>query len=123
MPLSRLWITITLRGIGEMHGDRLSAVPNPTTSWIDLSPFESDEFGVPRAYVQLALGPGDAQTWPAMAQAALVLAQAVAASPAKIQYLSLSHGADDTPWHAGDQRAFAAFPAPLYGRRCRRVRC
>ena len=32
------WITITLRGIGEMHGDTTTPVPNPTTSWIDLSP-------------------------------------------------------------------------------------
>ncbi|MGH8906367.1 MAG: GMC oxidoreductase [Egibacteraceae bacterium] len=81
------WVTITLRGIGEMQGDRLSPVPNPTTSWIDLSPFESDEFGVPRAYTQLALAPGDAQTWQAMDQAALFLAQTVAGSAAKIQYL------------------------------------
>jgi GMC oxidoreductase len=81
------WIAITLRAIGEMHGDRTSAVPNPTTSWVNLSPFESDEFGVPRAYVQLTLGPGDLPTWQAMDQAALSLAQAIAGSPGKIQYL------------------------------------
>lgn len=80
------WVTITLRGIGEMHGDRTSPVPNPTTSWIDLSPYESDR-GAPRAYVQLKLDPADNQTWQAMDQAALALAQAVAGDPAKIQYL------------------------------------
>ena len=37
------WITITLRGIGEMRGNTATAVPNETTSWIDLSPFEADE--------------------------------------------------------------------------------
>jgi choline dehydrogenase-like flavoprotein len=81
------WITITLRVIGEMRGDRTSSVPNPGTSWVNLSPHESDEFGVPRAYVQIILGPDDAQTWEAMDQAAIALAQAVAGSPGKIQYL------------------------------------
>lgn len=80
------WVTITLRGIGEMHGDRTSPVPNPATSWIDLSPFESDR-GAPRAYVQLKLDPADNQTWQAMDQAALALAQAVAGDPSKVQYL------------------------------------
>lgn len=81
------WVTITLRAIGEMHGDASSTVPNSTGSWINLSPWELDEFGVPRAYVQLALGSGDGQTWEAMDQAAIAVAQAVAGSPAKIQYL------------------------------------
>ena len=44
------WITITFRGIGEMLGDRHTTVPNGITSWIDLSPCEADEFGVPRAF-------------------------------------------------------------------------
>jgi choline dehydrogenase-like flavoprotein len=81
------WITITLRVIGEMHGDRASSIPNPVASWLNLSPFEVDEFGVPRAYVHIVLGAGDAQTWQAMDQAALALAQAIAGSPSRIQYL------------------------------------
>jgi choline dehydrogenase-like flavoprotein len=81
------WVTITLRGIGEMQGDQTSPVPNSTTSWVNLSPHESDEFGVPRAYVHIKLAPGDAQTWQAMDRAALALAQAVAGAPGKIQYL------------------------------------
>jgi GMC oxidoreductase len=81
------WITITLRGIGEMHGTTTTPVPHPTTSWVNLSPFEADEFGVPRAYVHLTLQPPDTQTWRAMDQAALDLAQAMAGSPANIQYL------------------------------------
>jgi hypothetical protein len=32
---------------------RRDPVPDPQRSWIDLSPFEGDEFGVPRAYVHL----------------------------------------------------------------------
>jgi GMC oxidoreductase len=81
------WITITLRGIGEMRGNTTTPVSNPTTSWINLSPHEADEFGVPRAYVHLTLEPPDLQTWQAMDQAALDLAQAVAGAPANIQYL------------------------------------
>ena len=50
------WITITFRGIGEMRGDKATAIPNRDDSWINLSPYESDEFGVPRAYVQITLG-------------------------------------------------------------------
>jgi len=81
------WITITVRGIGEMHGDRTSAVPNPAGSWIDLSPYESDEFGVPRAYVQINAAPTDQQVWQAMDQSAVLLAQQIAKAPANIQYL------------------------------------
>ena len=80
------WITVTLRAIGEMRGDRVAAVPNATTSWVDLSPYESDEFGVPRAYVHVTLSSGDLQTWQAMDQVALALVQAVAGSPTKLQY-------------------------------------
>jgi len=81
------WITITLRAIGETHGDRVSAVPNAAGSWMNLSPFESDEFGVPRVFVHITLASADAQTWQAMDQAAVALVQAVAGSPGAIQYL------------------------------------
>jgi choline dehydrogenase-like flavoprotein len=80
-------ITLTVRGIGEMHGDQVSGVPNGSGSWIDLSPYETDEFGVPRAYVHLALAPGDAQTWQLMDQTAVTLAQRIAGSPGDIEYL------------------------------------
>jgi choline dehydrogenase-like flavoprotein len=81
------WITITLRGIGEMHGTTTTPIPSPTSSWINLSPHETDEFGVPRAYVHLTLEPADLQTWQAMDQAALDLAQTIAGAPANIEYL------------------------------------
>jgi choline dehydrogenase-like flavoprotein len=81
------WITITFRGIGEMTGDRNAAIPNATTSWMNLSPFEADEFGVPRAYVHVKLGGSDFQVWQAMDQTALALAQALAKAPGNIQYL------------------------------------
>ena len=81
------WITITFRAIGEMRGDRTTAIPNPSGSWIDLSPHESDEFGVPRAYVQINANAADQQVWQAMDQCALALAQKIAKAPANIQYL------------------------------------
>jgi GMC oxidoreductase len=81
------FITITLRGIGEMHGDQASAVPNANGSWINLSPFESDEFGVPRAYVQIKLSANDLQTWVTMDQTAIALAQKIAGTAANIEYL------------------------------------
>lgn len=81
------WVTITFRAIGEMTGDRNSAVPHTNASWMNLSPHEYDEYGVPRAYVHIQLGSTDFQVWQAMDQAALVLAQAVAKAPGNIEYL------------------------------------
>ena len=80
------WITLTLRGIGEMGGDKASPVPNSGGNWINLSPWENDEFGVPRAYVQIQTASRDIQTWQAMDQAAVSLAQGIAGSPSQIQY-------------------------------------
>jgi len=81
------WITITFRGIGEMRGDKITGVPNAAGGWINLSPFESDEFGVPRAYVQIKVTPGDLQVWQAMDDCALALAQKMAKTPSNIEYL------------------------------------
>jgi hypothetical protein len=81
------FVTLTLRGIGEMHGDRNTSVPNSIGSWMNLSPFENDEFGVRRAYVHLQLSSADLQTWQAMDKAAIDLAQAIAGSPGNIEYL------------------------------------
>lgn len=81
------WITVTIRGVGEMLGDPTTPVPKDTGSYINLSPFENDEFGVPRAYVQLKLDQIDSQTWNEMDQASIELAQKIANSPGNIEYL------------------------------------
>ena len=47
------WISIGFRGMSELIGDKSTSVPNPSGRWINLSPFEPDKFGEPRAYVQL----------------------------------------------------------------------
>jgi hypothetical protein len=77
------WVTFTIRGIGEMQGQQ--GAPAANNSWIDLSPFESDEFGVPRAFVHLVATPQDVATWQSMDAAALAVAQAIAAG-GQIEY-------------------------------------
>lgn len=81
------WITITLRGIGQMVGDPMTSVPNVGGSWINLSPYEHDEYGAARAYVNLATTQVDINTWATMDQTAVELAQLIAGSPGDIQYL------------------------------------
>ncbi|MBM0103735.1 GMC family oxidoreductase [Steroidobacter sp. S1-65] len=102
------WVAITLRGIAEMKGDRNSAVPH-AGSWMNLSPYENDEFGVPRAWVNLALNAGDLQLWQDMDQAAIALAQRLAGNASNIEYL-YDNGWQTTPpplnrpfpeWHRG----------------------
>ncbi len=47
------WISIGFRGVSQWVGDQTTSVPNPSGRWINLSPYETDEFGMRRAYVQL----------------------------------------------------------------------
>jgi choline dehydrogenase-like flavoprotein len=71
------WIVMTLRGIGEMVGSKQAN--QPTTSWMDLSPYEpADEFGARRAWVNLVATQADHALWDAMDDAALGLAQKIA---------------------------------------------
>jgi choline dehydrogenase-like flavoprotein len=103
------WITITVRGIGEMIGDRSTTVPNETGSWIDLSPYERDEYGAARAYVHLATAPADEVTWATMDATAVDLLQRIAGSAADIEYLydgdwqsaPFPLGRPFPPWHWG----------------------
>lgn len=46
-------ISLWLRGVSEAKGDTTTPVPSQGVSFINLSPFESDEFGVPRAFVHI----------------------------------------------------------------------
>ncbi|WP_211268553.1 GMC oxidoreductase [Actinoplanes subtropicus] len=73
------WITVTLRGIGAMAGG--------PDSWLDLSPYEFDEYGAARAYVNLVAGAADQATWVQMDATAVDLAQRMAGAPGNIQYL------------------------------------
>lgn len=85
------WIVITLRGIGEMTGNRDTTLPKNTgsvPSWLDLSD-QTDEAGMRRAWVNLVATPDDLSLWDTMDNAALALAKKLANDdPALIQYFS-----------------------------------
>ena len=70
------WIVITLRGIGEMRGDKDANKPKvngSAPSWMDLSN-ETDEFGMRRAWVNLVASADDKALWKTMDDATLALA-------------------------------------------------
>ena len=99
------WITLTLRGIGVMTADRVTPVPAAGLSWINLSPYEQDEYGVPRAYVNLQTSAADHALWAAMDQTALDLAQRLAGAPGDIEFLY------DDGWQSAPFPLARPFPA------------
>jgi choline dehydrogenase-like flavoprotein len=46
-------ISLWFRGVSEAKGDTTTPVPSQAVSYVNLSPFEADEFGVPRAWVHI----------------------------------------------------------------------
>jgi hypothetical protein len=94
------WISIGLRGVSEMFGDKATSIPNPGGRWINLSPFESDEFGVPRAYVQMKTTSAEDSLANAMDAAVLGLAQTLANNiAADIQVTSQNRDGIGTTYH------------------------
>lgn len=86
------WISITLRGIGEMEDQQVVGSIDPARSWIDLSP-ETDQWGMRRAYVNLVATPNDRRLWTAMDKSAFDLARALAGNtPANIEYWNAPAG-------------------------------
>lgn len=87
------WVTITLRGIGELAGDKTAKPGDVKKSWIDLTrddPNQNDTsaLGVRRAWVNLDPSDADLTAWKDMEQKAIDLALQVAGGDkAKIQYL------------------------------------
>ena len=81
------WVVLTLRGIGEMVGDPNTGSEDPNANWINLSPFDRDEFQMQRAWVNLVVAQQDRDLWRTMDDAALALARALADNnAADIQY-------------------------------------
>jgi len=81
-------IIITLRGIGEMIGDKNSSVNNSQTSWMNLSPYEKDQFGFARAWVNMVKTSSDDQLWTTMDEACIRIAQKLSDDdPNNIRYL------------------------------------
>ncbi len=96
------WIVITLRGIGEMFGDKNPNTPKQagaTPSWIDLSD-QTDEFSMRRAWVNIVPNNDDNTLWNTMDQVALDLARAVAGNdPTKFKFVSQTRDGVGTTHH------------------------
>ena len=102
--LNDKWIVVTLRGIGEMIGDKTSADPQ---NRIKLG--EADANGVPRAVVRLETSPKDAsdprgnednKLWDVMDAACDEIAK-IFAGAGPIQYLSLPNDSGNAVWQPG----------------------
>ncbi|MBK6006609.1 DUF1080 domain-containing protein [Ramlibacter ginsenosidimutans] len=105
------WIVITLRGIGEMQGDRDPTKPKVTgapPSWVDLSdqaeplppfsPMPAEQ--LQRAWVNLVAGNAEKRLWQAMDDAALALAHKLANDdPSLIQVLGQQRDGLGTTHH------------------------
>jgi choline dehydrogenase-like flavoprotein len=93
-------ISIGFRGVSQLFGDQATSVPNTAGRWINLSPFESDEFGVPRAFVNLTTTAAENSLANAMDAAILQLANQLADNnPASIQITSQDRDGLGTTYH------------------------
>ena len=94
------WISIGFRAVSQQIADQAASVPNSTGRWINLSPFEADEFGVPRAYVQLTTTAAEDNLANAMDAAILALANQLAGNnPANLQITSRGRDGLGTTYH------------------------
>jgi choline dehydrogenase-like flavoprotein len=98
------WVGLTIRAVGEMHGDRNERLGDPNASWIDVRADRPDEYGVPRAYVNLAVRDEDLETWRFMDAAVAALAGRLGTQRGDVQYQYKIHPEDretawtDEPW-------------------------
>jgi hypothetical protein len=93
-------ISIGFRGVSQMFGDKTTSVPNGSGRWINLSPFESDEFGIPRAFVRLSVDTNENTLANAMDAAILGLANQLAGNnPANLQVTSQNRDGLGTTYH------------------------
>ena len=93
-------ISIGFRGVSQLFGDQTTSIPNASGRWINLSPFESDEFGVPRAYVQLKTTGTEDSLANAMDAATFALANELSGNnPADIQVTSQDRDGLGTTYH------------------------
>jgi hypothetical protein len=83
-----------------MVGDKQSSVGNDQSSWMNLSPFENDEFGFARAWVNLVKTNADQDLWNTMDDASIKLAKKLANDDSdNIQYLYNKDGTG-AKWHS-----------------------
>ncbi|MFB8790064.1 MAG: GMC oxidoreductase [Potamolinea sp.] len=94
------WVTITLRGCGEIRGEKDKPIHSTTTSWMDLSPFETDEFGKHRAFVFLKKTADAEILQDAMEKAALDLAKQLANNdPNNIEIVNVTRDGLGSTYH------------------------
>lgn len=100
------WIVITLRGIGEMVGNKDATLPKVTgaaPSWMDLSD-QTDEFTLRRAWVNMATTADDGALWNTMDGASLALGLKLANDDATaIEYFYNQNASLNSPgaaWHS-----------------------
>jgi choline dehydrogenase-like flavoprotein len=106
------WISIGFRGASQLLGDQATSVPNSTGRWINLSPFETDEFGIPRAYVQLTSTAAEDALANAMDAAILALANQLAGNnPANLQVVSQNRDGLGTTYHEAGTMWMGTNPA------------
>jgi len=93
-------ISIGLRGVSQLFGDQTTSIPNASGRWINLSPFATDEFGVPRAFVQMTTTGAEDNLANAMDAATLALANQLSGNnPADIQITSMDRDGLGTTYH------------------------
>jgi len=93
-------ISIGFRGVSQQIGDQASSVPNASGRWINLSPFETDEFGVPRAFVNLTTTAAEDALANAMDAAILQIANRLAGNnPANFTVTSQDRDGLGTTYH------------------------
>ena len=94
------WISLGFRGVSQLFGDQTTSVPNSNGRWINLSPYENDEFGIPRAYVQMTTTAAEDALANAMDAAILNLANQLAGNnPANLQIVSQDRDGLGTTYH------------------------
>lgn len=94
------WISIGFRGVSQLIGDQTTSAPNGAGRWINLSPYDVDEFGVPRAYVQLTTTAAEDALANAMDAGILALATQLAGNDtAKLQITSQDRDGLGTTYH------------------------
>jgi hypothetical protein len=94
------FVAVTFRGCAETKGVKDQPIGNTALRWIDLSPFERDEFGFRRAFVNLTINPAEARLWNAMDAATIELARKLANDQnTAIQVISSSRDGLGTTYH------------------------
>jgi choline dehydrogenase-like flavoprotein len=94
------FVAVTFRGCAETKGVKDEPIGNPALRWIDLSPFERDQFGFRRAFVNLAINTVEARLWNAMDAATVELARKLAREDDRaIRIISSSRDGLGTTYH------------------------